>query len=416
MIGRDDGVTRHIATSGRTTFERAKAVDFIGAAIDVTAQRRTEAAIRASEAQFRSFAEHSSSLIWIGDPAAGKIIYRSGAFERIWGMPRDNAPTALAEWMDVVHPDDRQHVERALATVRAGEVAQYEYRIVRPADGTIRWLRDISFPIRDEYGAVTRIGGIAEDLTPEDERQIYVVSAKAAEARRLVALVRSTGYRARIFESASAFLDIAPVLAPGCVLVDLRGSRLQSLAIPRELKARSIALPTIVLDGPAADVASAVAAMKAGAIDYLTVTDDELLRSTLANAMAECQGAARPMTRDEKAASRVARLTPREREVLRSSGRGRHQQDDRAEARHQSSHGGIAPRPGDAPPQREQPHRASPDRFGGGIAPHSVSQMPLQLRDGNGGAAITTAIVSTPDPLAAGQRAGPRLEPASKCG
>ena len=159
-----------------------------------------------------------------------------------------------------------------------------------------------------------RIGGIAEDLTQTDERQIYIVSAKAAEARRLVALVRSTGHRGRIFESASAFLDIAPVLAPGCVLVDLRGSRLQNLSISRELKARSIALPTIVLDGPAADVDSAVTAMKAGAVDYLTVTDDELFRDTLANVIAQCQGAARPTTRDEKASSRVARLTARERE------------------------------------------------------------------------------------------------------
>ena len=316
VIGRDDGVTRHIATSGRTIFERSKAVDFIGAAIDVTTQRRTEAAIRASEELFRSFAEHSSSLIWISDPEAGKIIYRSGAFERIWGMPRDKAPAALAEWMDVVHPDDRQHVGRALATVRAGEVAHYEYRIVRPVDGTIRWLRDTSFPIRDEFGAVTRIGGIAEDVSPEDERQIYVVSANATEARRLVALVRSTGYRARIFESASAFLDIAPVLAPGCVLIDVRSSRLKNLSIVRELKARSIALPTIVLDGAAADVASAIAAMKAGAIDYLTVKDDEQLRSMLAIALAECQGVARPAARDERAASRVARLTSREREVL----------------------------------------------------------------------------------------------------
>jgi PAS domain S-box-containing protein len=316
VIGRDDGITRHIATSGQTTFERAKPVDFVGAAIDMTAQRRTEATIRASEAQFRGFAEHSSSLIWIGDPATGTIIYRSGAFERIWGVPREDADIALSEWMKTVHPDDRQHVERALATVRAGEVAQYEYRIVRPSDGTIRWLRDISFPIRDENGAVARIGGIAEDLTPEDERQVYVVSAQAAEARRLTALVRSAGHRARIFDSASAFLDIAPVLAPGCALVDLRGSRLQNLSIPRELKARSIALPTIILDGASANVASAVTAMRAGAINYLTVADDESFRETLVNAIGECHSVARPTTRDEKAVSRVARLTPREREVL----------------------------------------------------------------------------------------------------
>lgn len=243
-------------------------------------------------------------------------MYRSAAFEKIWGFSCDDAPTAFAEWIEVVHPDDRQQVERALATVRAGEVAQYEYRIVRPGDGMIRWLRDTSFPIRDGHGAVTRIGGIAEDLTPEDNRQVYLVSTKAAEARHLVSLVRSVGYHARIFESASAFLDIAPVLAPGCVLVDLRGSKLQGLSIPRELKARSIALPAILLDGPAADVASAVTAMKAGAIDYLALGDDESLRSNLANAMAVCHGAARPTSRDESAASRVDRLTSRERDVL----------------------------------------------------------------------------------------------------
>jgi PAS domain S-box-containing protein len=126
VIGRDDGVTRHIATAGRTTFEHGRAVHFIGAAIDVTAQRRTEAAIRTSEAQFRSFAEHSSNVIWISEPAAGNIIYRSAAFDRIWGVSRENVPTSLAEWLDVVHPDDRQQVERALATVQAGRVAQYD--------------------------------------------------------------------------------------------------------------------------------------------------------------------------------------------------------------------------------------------------------------------------------------------------
>jgi FixJ family two-component response regulator len=100
------------------------------------------------------------------------------------------------------------------------------------------------------------------------------------------------------------------------VLVDLRKVKDEGLSIPRELKARSITLPTIALDAPAADVASAVAAMKAGAIDYVTVADEKSLRATLANAMAECHGAARPTTRDENAIARLARLTPREREVL----------------------------------------------------------------------------------------------------
>ena len=316
VIGRDDAVTRCIATAGQTKFEQNRAVGFIGAAIDVTAWRSAEAAVRASEAQFRRFAAHSSNLIWIADPTEGLIIYRSAAYERIWGTPYREGPVALADWMNDVHPDDRQQVENALSIVRTGEVAQFEYRIVRPGDGAVRWLRDTSFPILDDHGAVTRIGGIAEDLTPEDNRQAYVVSTKASQARHLLTLVRGIGYRARMFDSAAGFLDIAPVLAPGCVLVDLRGARLQGLTIPRELRARSIRMSAILLDGSAADISFAVAAMKSGAVDYLTMADEGSFRSRLANAMAECHSVGRPPARDENAASRVARLTSRERDVL----------------------------------------------------------------------------------------------------
>lgn len=316
VIGRDDGQTRHVATSGRTVFDHGRAVGFIGAAIDVTAQRRTEAAVRTSESQFRSFAEHSSNLIWIADPAVGDITYRSAAFERIWGVASEEGPVALEDWMTTVHPDDRDQVERALDSVKTGEVAHFEYRIVRPSDGSIRWLRDTSFPIRDEHGTVTRIGGITEDLTQDDTRHVYVVSATVEEARRLTGLARSAGYRTRSFDGARAFLDIAPLLAPGCVLVDLRKARQEGLSVARELKARSITLPTIVLDAPDAEVASAVTAMKAGALDYITLSDENTLRTALATAIAECQAGARPATREETAGARIARLTRRERAVL----------------------------------------------------------------------------------------------------
>lgn len=315
VIGRDDRRMRYIASAGRTTFSQGRAMDFIGAAIDVTAQRRTEAAIRASEAQFRSFADHSRNLIWIADPKENTIVYRSAAYEKIWGIPASAAPGTFAEWLKDVHPEDRKQVEHALAVVKDGNVAQVEYRIIRPSDGAVRSLRDTSFPILDEQGAVIRIGGSVEDLTEDDGGHVYIVCTNAGEARRLAGIARSAGYRPRTFASGSAFLDFAPVLAPGCVLVDLRKARTEGLSIPRELKARSIALPTIALDA-GANVGAAVAAMKAGAVDYLILTDDASLRAALANAMTECQGTARPTLPDESASARVARLTPRERQVL----------------------------------------------------------------------------------------------------
>lgn len=317
VIGRDDGVVRNIATSGRTTFVHGRATAFIGAAIDVSARRAAEAAIRSSEDQFRSFAAHSSNLIWIGDPRADTIVYRSAAYERIWGVQDGGAPIGIADWLADVHPDDRTQVERALASVKAGAVTRFAYRIIRPVDGRIRWLRDTSFPIPDGDGAIRRIGGITEDLTREEVRQVYVVSAKAGEARSLGALVRSLGYNAQTFDSARAFLDVAAVLAPGCVIVDLRHRRADGLSIPRELSARSIPLPTIALDAPGTDAAAAVAAMKNGAVDHLIADEPASFRATLATALLECQCAAPPPpAHDESATARIARLTPREREVL----------------------------------------------------------------------------------------------------
>ncbi|WP_430252241.1 PAS domain S-box protein [Neorhizobium sp. DAR64860/K0K1] len=311
VIGRNDGITRHIATSGRTEFRDGRAVGFIGAAIDVSEQRRNEAAVRESEAQFRSFAENSSNLLWIAEVASRTIVYHSAAYSRIWGEPMDAAPENLDTWIEGVHPDDRSGVLRAFDSVMAGEVTQYEYRIVRPKDDTMRWLRDTSFPIRDINGSITRIGGIAEDLTQEDSRQVYIVSAKGTEARNLASLVRMDGYHARIFASASAFLDIAPVLASGSVLVDLRWERDDGLSIPRELKARSIALPTIALDHATAGADAAVAAMKAGAIDFILVNEEGLLRDKLKVVLAESHTASRPTARNEEASAHIARLTPR---------------------------------------------------------------------------------------------------------
>lgn len=316
VIGRDDGTTRHISTSGQTTFEDGQATFFIGAAIDLSHVRRSEAAMRASEAQFRSFAAHTRNLLWIADTIHDNIIYRSAAFERIWGMPCDEGPVALNDWMKGVHPDDRAGVARALEDVKAGEVTQFEYRIVRPRDGGIRWLRDTSFPIRNDAGLITRIGGIAEDLTRADDHQVYLVSTAAAEAQRVARLLRAINYRARVFDSAAAFLDIAPVLAPGCVVIDLRQRRNEGLSILRELKARAIALPAIMLDQVGAPGNVAVAAMKAGAVDYLWIDQDEATKAKLAAALAECHPTLRSSLHDESASAQISRLTARELDVL----------------------------------------------------------------------------------------------------
>jgi hypothetical protein len=142
---------------------------------------RVERTLRESEARFRGFAEHSEDVLWIsaaaGDPRP--LLFVSPSFERVWGRPAADViadPTRFFEWM---HPDDRPpRLDPALG-VDSGPFTR-EYRIVRP-DGSVAWIRDRGFPIRDAAGRPAYVAGIASDMT----------TVKDAEARREAALVEA---------------------------------------------------------------------------------------------------------------------------------------------------------------------------------------------------------------------------------
>ena len=117
---------------------------------------RAQAEVTAGEERFRGFAEAASDTLWIADAATGRLDHLSPAFERMWGEPRDRVMSDVAQWAELVHPDDRETAVRCHAE-GAGTASGWrvEYRIVR-IDGEVRWILDVSFPIHDAAGQVTR--------------------------------------------------------------------------------------------------------------------------------------------------------------------------------------------------------------------------------------------------------------------
>ncbi len=102
----------------------------------------------------------------------------------------------------------------------------------------------------------------------------------------------------------------------GCVLLDLRMPGMDGLAVQREMAARGIKLPVVVVTAHG-DVALAVQAMKAGACDFIEKPYDADVILQAAEAALARGDEERARARDaEEAASRVAALTPREAEVL----------------------------------------------------------------------------------------------------
>ncbi len=144
---------------------------------------------------------------------------------------------------------------------------------------------------------------------------IYVVDDDEAVRRALQALLTVEGFSVVGFDSAESFLAGLPERPEGCVLLDVRMPGLSGLEVQRELKRRGTTLPVVIITGHG-DVPMAVAALKAGAVDFLEKPFDK--GAILAAVDEALRRAAVPEAPADRAAlnGKVAQLTPREREVM----------------------------------------------------------------------------------------------------
>ncbi len=126
--------------------------------------RRTEQHVIEQQEQFREIAENIREVFWISSPDKSGILYISPGYETIWGRSCQSLYDAPQSWMHAIHEEDRDRVQRAALEKQVGGTYDEEYRILLP-DGTLRWIRDRAFPLKDAAGKVSRIVGIAEDIT-----------------------------------------------------------------------------------------------------------------------------------------------------------------------------------------------------------------------------------------------------------
>ncbi len=144
--------------------------------LNTTSRKETEVALRESEEKFRLIADKNADVIWLSDPGVTKIIYVNEAYERIWGRTCESLYQSPRSFLEPLHPLDRDRVMEEL-TEHAEGWWDTEYRIFRP-DGTIRWIRDRGYPIRDEEGGIYRVTGTATDIT--HSKQLKTAMAEKA--------------------------------------------------------------------------------------------------------------------------------------------------------------------------------------------------------------------------------------------
>ena len=115
---------------------------------------------------------------------------------------------------------------------------------------------------------------------------VHVVDDDEAVRDSLSLLLESAGLTVRTYDSATTFLTALPNLAAGCVLTDVRMPGLDGLELQRRLTQLGVRLPVIVMTGHG-DVPIAVAALKAGASDFIEKPfDDVQLLAAISSALA----------------------------------------------------------------------------------------------------------------------------------
>jgi two-component system response regulator FixJ len=145
---------------------------------------------------------------------------------------------------------------------------------------------------------------------------IHVIDDDADVRQSLAFLLTTAGLTVRVHESGNAFLKVLGEVQEGCIVTDVRMPGIDGIELQRQLAAAGVALPVIVMTGHG-DIALAVEAMKAGAVDFIEKPfDDDVLIAAIRAALARRAGDRERNARIAEVRDRLKLLSERERQVM----------------------------------------------------------------------------------------------------
>ena len=146
---------------------------------------------------------------------------------------------------------------------------------------------------------------------------VFIIDDQASVRHALGEMLSVFGYSVEAYESADSFLQALDPLWPGCIVADVRMPGMDGIELVRELARRQVLLPVVVISGHA-DVPMAVAAIKAGAEDFIEKpVDDVQLVAAINRGLARTYAQMRLQETMQDVRTRSERLTPREVEVFK---------------------------------------------------------------------------------------------------
>jgi diguanylate cyclase (GGDEF)-like protein/PAS domain S-box-containing protein len=160
-----DGRRVPLEVSPRLVLRNGRPVGVQGIARDVTDRRRAEQAMRESEERYALAMQGASDGLWDWNLRTGQVYY-SPRWKAMLGYGENGLRDSPEEWLDRIHPEDRESFDAALAEHLAGSTEHFEAEHrVRHRAGSYRWMLARGRAIRNAEGKPVRLAGSQTDIT-----------------------------------------------------------------------------------------------------------------------------------------------------------------------------------------------------------------------------------------------------------
>ena len=146
---------------------------------DITERKHAERALAESQERLQLALRAARMGTWSWDLESGLLTWDRG-LNQLHGLTEGESPTRFDDFVQRVHPEDRDYVRDAIQQARdvTGKLA-CEFRIILPS-GKVRWLSEQGHVVRDESGASRYMTGVSLDVT---DRQ--VMEERLRQAQRM---------------------------------------------------------------------------------------------------------------------------------------------------------------------------------------------------------------------------------------
>jgi len=190
-----DGTIKHLHTIGHPILnESGDLVEFVGTAMEVTAAKQAEEALRRSEGYLADAQRLIRTGSWAWNVATRQSVYWSQENHRLFGFDPEGGIPSDEAFYQRIHPEDRDRVRREVFLERPDEGSHFDvdFRIVLPG-GAIKYVRSTGHPVRNISGELLEYVGTSIDVTErkradEERERLRQVQADLAHLSRVTTM------------------------------------------------------------------------------------------------------------------------------------------------------------------------------------------------------------------------------------